>query len=218
MLAQAREVLLGYAAAHGYFPVPCNVTTNGSVPAATIEPCRPGLIRHWHRGYYGGFPASRSSSDSPVDTQGLPSTGGVDVTANRIRYAIASQTSGGITLRCTREAAAWFCRHDIQSGPGRVFFTSAISGTGVTASDCGTSTHKITSAAVAVIWSLGRNAATGGGTSVHESKNLDGDRVFVSRPRSNVAGSEFDDILTWIHGHRDSSVVRLRQASSNPVG
>jgi hypothetical protein len=33
---------------------------------------------------------------------------------------------------------------------------------------------------------------------VHELENVNSDRIFVSRTRTDIAGGEFDDILTWI--------------------
>jgi iron complex outermembrane receptor protein len=58
--------------------------------------------------------------------------------------------------------------------------------------------------AVAVIYSLGANAATGG-MSQDEAQNpnpnsADNDRAFVSRVRGapGAAGAEFDDLLTWL--------------------
>jgi hypothetical protein len=75
------------------------------------------------------------------------------------------------------------------------------SGHGVTATDCG-SAVTLASNAVAVVWSAGPNGAWGGG-SVHEAQNPNAnggsaDDVFVTRAPSNVAGHEFDDIVTWI--------------------
>jgi len=60
-------------------------------------------------------------------------------------------------------------------------------------------TNLLTNAAVAVIFSSGRNAPTGG-TSIDEAENIDDDAVFISHsPTSatSVAG-EFDDLVTWI--------------------
>ena len=60
----------------------------------------------------------------------------------------------------------------------------------------------LASNAVAVVWSVGANGATGG-TSVHEAQNPNpnggsADVVFVTRTPSNVTGNEFDDIVSWI--------------------
>ena len=48
---------------------------------------------------------------------------------------------------------------------------------------------------MAVIWSVGARSAA---ANAHETENLNNNRIFVSRQRSDMAGSEFDDIVTWI--------------------
>ena len=60
----------------------------------------------------------------------------------------------------------------------------------------------LASNAAIVVWSVGSNGATGG-ASAHEAQNPNpnggsADRIFVSRGASNVAGHEFDDIVTWV--------------------
>ena len=75
------------------------------------------------------------------------------------------------------------------------------SGSGVTASDCGSAVTLSANAAV-VIWSVGANA-TSGGKSVHEAQNPNPnggsvDNVFVSRSHSDVEEHEFDDLVFWI--------------------
>jgi hypothetical protein len=70
-------------------------------------------------------------------------------------------------------------------------------GTGVTATGCAASTDELSDNSIAVIWSLGENAPTGG-SAPHEDKNLNNTRVFVLAPYSTNAGSVFDDQLTWI--------------------
>ena len=53
--------------------------------------------------------------------------------------------------------------------------------------------------AVAVVFSTGKNAATGG-TGADEAKNLDADRAFVFHERAptSAANGEFDDLVTWL--------------------
>ena len=70
----------------------------------------------------------------------------------------------------------------------------------VAAADCGTAT-KLTSEAVAVIYSLGANASNSS-TGTDEAKNTDNNRVFVSHSityaKDAPANGEFDDQLTWL--------------------
>jgi hypothetical protein len=49
--------------------------------------------------------------------------------------------------------------------------------------------------AVAVIWSVGARSVP---ANAHESENLNNNRVFVSRSASDVAATQFDDVVTWI--------------------
>lgn len=67
--------------------------------------------------------------------------------------------------------------------------------------NCGAAVTLASNAAV-VVWSVGANASTGG-AGAHEAQNPNpqggsADRIFVSGERSDVAGSEFDDLITWI--------------------
>ena len=52
---------------------------------------------------------------------------------------------------------------------------------------------------VAIIFSTGKNGATGG-TGVNEARNLDNNQLFVSRTPdpSTAVGGEFDDQMLWI--------------------
>lgn len=187
ILDQARDALLGYVAARGYFPCPASSAINGDEPPTSDH------VAGTCPSYYGFLPAVPLGFTS-VDAQGY-AVDAWGLSANRIRYAISSQSVAGVANALTRSGG--MVTATIPSlGAGDYLYVCA-SGTGVTATDCGAATNKITSAAVAVIWSLGPNAATGG-TSVHESKNLDNDTVFVNRPRSDISGAEFDDILTWV--------------------
>ena len=196
LLEQAREALLGYVAARGYFPCPATATTNGAEPNATTDtPAGPTDHNTGVCGTYYGFLPAVQLGFTPVDSQGF-AVDGWGQTQNRIRYAIASQTSGGITLPFTR-SGGMVAATISNLGQGDYLYICA-SASGVTANDCGTTaSNRITSTAVAVIWSLGPNAATGG-TSLNEAENLDSDRIFVSRVRSDITGSVFDDMVTWI--------------------
>src|SRR5437899_1672813 len=78
-----------------------------------------------------------------------------------------------------------------------------LSGVGTPSATCyGTSTT-LTTSAVAVIFSVGKNGVpggTGGAAGSDESFNLDADRVFISHnpTPAGASGGEFDDILIWL--------------------
>lgn len=191
MLAQAREVVLGYVAANGYFPCPANNASNGqealgaSAHDSTTGSC----------GTYHGFLPAAALGFSPVDAQGY----GIDawgMAANRIRYAVFTDagTIGTSLIRSGGMAGV-----GIPVLGSATLFNVCASGSGVGASDCGSPLPAgqviLSTNAAVVIWSLGGRSA---GTSVHELENLDNDRVFVSRTRADVAGAEFDDLVAWI--------------------
>jgi hypothetical protein len=116
-----------------------------------------------------------------------------------VRYAVSDRTVGGVSNAFTR--ANGMRSVPLASLGASTLFHICQSGDGASATDCGAAVT-LASNAVAVVWSVGPNAMTGG-TSVHEAQNPNpnggsADRVFVSRTPSTVQGHEFDDIVTWI--------------------
>ncbi len=213
ILDQARDSLLGYAAAYGYFPCPASSTTNGleATPnhAAGVGTCAAAVTG---ANMYHGFLPAATLGFTPVDANGY-AIDAWGLTQNRIRYAVSS-VSVNSTANCTATAITRpFTAANGMRSAGRSCIAAATtllyvcnSGTGVTAgTNCGTAVA-LTSNAIVVIWSVGPNAATTGGTSVHELQNpnptagFSADRIFVSRTRATAgaAGGEFDDIVTWI--------------------
>ena len=191
MLELAQELLLGFAAAHGYFPCPATASSAGQEPRGTDH--LTGGCPVWH-----GFLPAALLGYRPIDAQGY----GLDAwegAANRIRYAVANTTVGGVTQVLTR--ANGMRSVALASFGTTPFFYICQSGSGATANDCGAALTLASNAAV-VVWSVGPNGATGG-TSAHEAQNPNpnggsADRIFVSRGPSNVPGHEFDDLVTWI--------------------
>ena len=187
----AQELLLGFAAAHGYFPCPATATSAGQEPQGTDHVT--GGCPVWH-----GFLPAALLGYRPVDAQGY-ALDAWEGASNRIRYAVANTTVAGVTQALTRA-------NGLRSVPlanlaATPLYYICQSGGGATANDCGAAVTLASSAAV-VVWSVGPNGATGG-TSAHEAQNPNpnggsADRIFVSRGPSSVAGHEFDDIVTWI--------------------
>ncbi|HEX2825711.1 MAG TPA: hypothetical protein VHP37_05150 [Burkholderiales bacterium] len=188
----AQELLLGFAAANGYFPCPADNASNGQEPAGTNHAT--GACPT----YYGFLPAALLGF-KPTDADGY-AVDAWEGKANRLRYAVSDRTIAGVANVLTR-ANGMRSAPLASLGQGTHFHVCQ-SGTGATADDCGTSVT-LASNAVVVVWSSGPNAATTGGTSVHEAQNPSArggsaDRVFVSRTASNTPGHEFDDIVTWL--------------------
>ena len=194
-LDDARDALMGYAAANGYLPCPADAASNGLEAKGTDHntgAC-PG-------GWYGFLPAATLGLTS-ADASGY-AVDGTRRPANRVRYAVSNETLAGVANTFTRRSG--MRQAGVKSLDQNLFFICA-SGTGVNPGiDCGTA-GTLTSRAVAVVWSVGGNASTGG-ASVHEAQNPNpnggtADRIFVSRPRSVIPGAEFDDALIWLPAH-----------------
>lgn len=206
ILKQARDALLGYVAANGYFPCPADSVDLGVGHTDTNGQEALGANAHdsvngacaasvgTTTGYHGFLPAA-TLGVSPVDAQAY-AVDSWGYRSNRIRYSVF--TDGG-TVGLSLVRSGGMANLGIPTLGAATLFNVCLSGSGVGASDCGSPLPAgqvilATNAAV-VIWSVGPRSA---GASVHETENLDNDRVFVSRPRSDVTGSQFDDILLWV--------------------
>jgi type II secretory pathway pseudopilin PulG len=191
MLDVAQEMLVGYAAANGFFPCPATAASNGQEPLGSDHTT--GSCPVWH-----GFLPAALLGFRPTDAQGF-ALDAWDRPENRIRYAVSAGAVGGIPQALTRV-------NGMRSVPLASFGAAPLmhicqSGNGVTAEGCGSAVTLASNAAI-VVWSVGANAANGG-KSVHEAQNPNpnggsADRIFVSRGPSNVSGYEFDDLLTWL--------------------
>lgn len=199
-LDEAREALLGFAAATGRLPCPASATSNGAESFAAggsvaNGSCAGGTAPH---GYHGFLPAATLGLTA-TDSQGY-AVDGWGLVQNRIRYAVANQTVNGVANPLT--SSNGMRTAGLSNLASAQFLYVCNSGAGVNpGTNCGTAVA-LTSSAMAVLYSVGPNAATGG-TSVHEAENPNvtggsADRIFVSRDRGDAAGAEFDDFVTWI--------------------
>jgi hypothetical protein len=202
MLNEAREALLGYVVAQGYFPCPAD-TGNGQEAAGSNHGTGACPATVTGTNVYAGFLPAVTLGVTPVDGQGYAldawSTGSA---LNRIRYAVANATVGGITNPFTRtDGMRNATMNSIIQSTTLLYVCST--GTGITAAGCASAASELGNNAIAVVWSLGKNAASGGGTAPHEDKNQRAaltsyTRVFIRADLSGAAGSVFDDQLTWI--------------------
>jgi type II secretory pathway pseudopilin PulG len=196
LLSKAREALLGYAAAHGYFPCPADAASAGLEPAGSDHAT--GRCPSYH-----GFLPAAALGFSASDGHGYAADAW-GTAANRIRYAVSNQTIGpaGNTNALTRANGLRTAGIANLSDPALSLLHVCGGGKGVSPGvSCG-STPTLVSTAPVVIWSVGPNGVTGG-TSIDEAQNPNpnggsADRIFVSRTRSSTAGGEFDDIVTWL--------------------
>lgn len=177
-MEEVRDALLGFVATNGYLP--CPDLQAGGTPNDGVEDVTGGGVCTT---IGGGAPNQYAAGNVPWVTLGL---GSQDVWGNRFRYTV-------LATYAQRAPAATFT---LATGGGlRVCTTAACAAT-------------LTTTAVAVIISNGRNsrsafnattnAATAASTSADELENSDNDRDAVSRTHSNVAATEFDDIVVWL--------------------
>jgi prepilin-type N-terminal cleavage/methylation domain-containing protein len=220
ILDQARDSLLGYAAASGRFPCPASATSNGAElffspgGSAANGICHTSVTGAAGTNVYAGFLPAATLGFTPTDANGyaLDAWG---LTQNRIRYAVSYQTVNGIARPFTALPNPPTNTLGMRAagmsnilGAGLLNVCNTATGSNSTSCAAGTT---LTSNAIVVIWSVGPNAATGINpatglyVSADELENTEAplvftgaDRVFVMRPKSSVTASEFDDIVTWI--------------------
>lgn len=172
IMDEIREALMGHAIANGYLPCP-DVTNDG------VEDVNGGT------GVCQVLNGTIATGNLPWVTLGL---GGQDAWGNRFRYTVLSNFS--------------------QRSPATPFsiLTSATTLRVCSSQSC--SAPLLTDAAVAVVVSHGNNGlgaisaetntTRAAPTSPDEDENTNTNLDTVSRVRSNVAGSEFDDVVVWL--------------------
>jgi prepilin-type N-terminal cleavage/methylation domain-containing protein len=201
ILEQARDALLAFAAARGRLPCPAG--TSGGQEALVTSAAVGDCASFW------GFLPAATLGLSPLDANGYARDGwGTEVRdvsnfdQNRIRYAVRNANINAQAFVFTKaggiRAAGMAAISGFADTNGLLYVCNAGGGGGP---NCGTA-FSLTSEAVAVVWSTGPNAATGG-VSLDEAENPNpnggtADRIFVSRPRGAGTGPEFDDQVVWI--------------------
>ncbi|MGB0128320.1 MAG: prepilin-type N-terminal cleavage/methylation domain-containing protein [Rhodocyclaceae bacterium] len=208
-LAETRDALVGFAAANGRLPCPASTGSNGqeSFCVASTGTCSPTTTLPAHgrcSNPYDGLVPSATLALGPINEQALM----LDAWGNPVRYAITN-------VKDASTGAFYFTAADGLKGrwnsptPPDPDLRICSTGSGMSvatpgSADCA-SGRVLAASAVAVIYSLGRNAAAGG-TSLDEAHNpnpqstIAPDRAFVSHePAAAVApGGEFDDVVTWL--------------------
>lgn len=187
-LEEAKELLLAFAVVNGRLPCPATAAAGSGDEAPTGgDVCTSN---------YGGFLPASAIGFQPTDPAGYA----LDAWGNRIRYAV-SATQWGTTpfARFTKThvpnsaTAAW----SISQAPADLLICSGAT-VSTTACDAGASAANA-STVVAIVYSTGKNGPSGG-TGTHESRNLDGNAMFVMRQPDpeGFAHGAFDDQMTWI--------------------
>jgi len=196
----ARDAILGFAATNRRLPCPASSSSSGAEVFSTAFTPGGGACSVPWTGYV------------PAVTLGLLPVNGsqlfVDSWGNPIRYAVTdfskaftvSGNSGTRPFTSTDGIRAVYNASNLSSLSPDLYVcsaASAITGSGASAACSGTSL--LSSNAVAVIFSTGKNTSTGG-TGADEAANLNPDRAFVSHTPapSTATGGEFDDVVLWL--------------------
>jgi len=192
ILDEAKELLLSFAIVNGRLP--CPAASNGTSGDESIN-AGTGACTGTGTPNYTGFLPGKTIGFQPVDSSGYV----IDAWGNRVRYAVSATTWLSGNARFTRQhvASSTTQAWSITQPPGDLLVCSAAVGS-ATACDTDAAVTN-TNTVVALVLSTGKNGATGG-TGTLESRNLDGNAVFVSRPPdpSTATTGEFDDMLAWI--------------------
>ena len=207
-LDQARELVLAFALVNGRLPCPARsaataapVTVAGDEVVTTATGCIGDAITNYYGGTAGGITygllPARTIGYQQVDATGFA----VDAWGNRIRYMVANLITNcsGTSTTPHFVNSANLKTNGISCQPNDLLVCK--SATGIGATDCGGANNQImtTGLVVALIFSTGKNGATGG-TGLDEAANLNGDRIFVwhTPTPSTATNGEFDDQFTWI--------------------
>lgn len=194
LLDEAREAILGFAATSGRLPCPATADSRGQESFAPGGDALNGNCSRFHDGF---LPAATLGL-SPLDSNGF-ARDGWGTEANRIRYAVfgSGRSVGGVANPLTRaNGMRQATLAALGEAPG--FLVICNSGASITGTDCGVAANQLTRRAAFTLLSLGPNAPARPAAGSDESRNLDGNGVFVSRDFSGQPGNEFDDTLVWV--------------------
>ncbi|MEO7743999.1 MAG: type II secretion system protein [Usitatibacter sp.] len=191
-LDEARDALLGFAAAHGRMPCPATPASRGLESFAPGGDAGSGACETFH----GGLLPAAALGLAGLDPEGFlrDAWGGP---ANRIRYAVFGGLAiNGVLNPLTRANGLQAATLSGLGGASHYLYICA-DGALANAAGCGPAANQLTRRAAFVLLSAGPNAAEAPRPGSDEARNLDGDGVFVSREISNVPGREFDDVVQW---------------------
>jgi prepilin-type N-terminal cleavage/methylation domain-containing protein len=191
-LDDAREALLGFAAAQGRLPCPANATSRGEESfAAGGDPANGRCSNP-----YDGFLPAAALGLAPLDDEGyLRDAWGTK--AHRIRYAVfgGGAAVNGVTDPLTRANGMQMATLP-GLGAASHFLLICSSGASAGGASCGPAANQLTRRAAFLLMSLGPEVAAAPGGDA--ARNLDGDAVFVSHEPTAAPGEAFDDIVAWV--------------------
>lgn len=180
-LNDARDALLGYAAANGRLPCPALGGATGVESPVGGGTCND----NWD-----GFLPAVTLGINPTNENGYA----LDGWGNPIRYATTKAVSSQVTT-ANQIKAAWNAGTALAADLRVCNAAAGISGSGASAS-CAIGSD-LTANAVAIVYSRGNNGAMVP-SSADEQANGDADRLFISHTPTPAGANEFDDLVIWI--------------------
>ncbi len=212
-LIEMKEALIGYAIINGRLPCPATITSNGResfCPAATgtcVGSETTTVQTHGNcssqvNNVFSGLLPAATLGISPQDSQGFATDGWGASSFNRIRYAISPKTIGTQTFPFTASNGMKSAGLNSLASQDLLYVCGKkTSGTAPLATCAAAGAVQLSNNAVFVIYSVGKNAATGG-TSTDEAVNPNpnspntnnDDVVFISQDQTPA----FDDVLLWV--------------------
>ena len=208
ILEEAKEALLGFAAAHARLPCPATEASAGQESFAEGGDAANGECVTYYEGYLPGATLGLS----PLDAQGFVRDAWGSP-RNRIRYAVSAVSVGGVARALTRAGGLRMATLPaLGSAPHYLFICST--GAAASASGCGPAAHQLTRRAAFVLLSLGANAPNVPAAGSDEARNVAGAPVFIYHEPTAAQGAEFDDVIQWTAVHL--VVNRLLSAGQLP--
>lgn len=183
-LEEIQQALIGYATANGRLPCPASSSSTGEESPTGGGNCT---------NFYDGFVPAATLGITSMDSQGRVTDGW----GNAIRYAVAANTVNGVANTFTSNNGMQNATMDNIAAAN--LLNVCASATGISGSDCGAASNKLTDKVPALVYSTGKNGGYGG-AGLDEAANLNGNRVFVSHTPtpSTATNGEFDDLMIWL--------------------
>lgn len=195
-MEEARDAIMGFAAAQGRLPCPAVEGSGGAEAFAPGADASTGECAD----FYGGFLPAASLGLTGVDADGF-ARDPWGSPRNRLRYAVHGAASVNGTANPLTRTDGMRMATLAGLGAASHFLFICSTGAQANASGCGPASRQLTRRAAFVILSLGPTATATPLPGSDEARNLDGDAVFVSRESSGAPGLEFDDVLLWVPIH-----------------
>jgi len=196
-LDEAKETLLGFAAAHARLPCPASAASNGMESFAPGGDASNGNCSNFYDGYLPGAALGLA----PLDTEGFVRDPWMSA-RGRVRYAVfggGSEVNGVVNPLTRTNGMQAATLAGLAAAPHFIMICST--GARASASTCGPAANQLTFRAAFVLLSLGANGGADPAPGGDEARNVAGNPVFVYREASDVAGNEFDDMVHWVAVH-----------------